>query len=61
MPRQLKTGAAEPGLQVGWAEDEEQGLVEVLGPACGEDHTSPHHMEGQQTLLAGPKGPPPLP
>lgn len=57
MPRQLKTGAAEPG----WAEDEEQGLVEVLGPACGEDHTSPHHKEGQQTLLAGPKGPLPLP
>lgn len=45
-PGQLEAGAAEPGLQEGWAGNEEQGLVEILRPACGEGHVSPRHREG---------------
>lgn len=45
-PRQLKAGAAKPGLQESWAGDEEQGLVEIPRPACAGGPTSPQDPQG---------------
>lgn len=54
MPRQLRAGAAAPGLQAGCAGDEEEGSAEGPRPAHGEARTSPHRAEGR-ALLAGPR------